>query len=188
MNSSCTDVAPRRAVFLDRDGVINIDTGYLWRIEDFVFRDGIFDFCRLAVARGYRLIVVTNQAGIGRGFFSENDFQRLTLWMRGRFEAEAAPLTAVYYCPYHGQHGIGAYRHDSYDRKPNPGMFLKAARSHGIALGRSMLVGDRESDMEAGYRAGIPRRCLVATGAGAPPSHRFATHAVASVRELAPLL
>jgi D-glycero-D-manno-heptose 1,7-bisphosphate phosphatase len=173
----------RRALFLDRDGVINHDTGYLWRVRDFVFKDGIFDICRLAIARRYRLIVVTNQAGIGRGLYSERDFQRLTAWMRSRFEQEAAPMTDVYYCPYHQQHGLGPYRRESFDRKPNPGMILKAALAHDIDLAGSAIIGDKESDMEAGYRAGIPQRYLLHEGQE-PQTSVFATCTVNSLTAL----
>jgi len=173
----------RRALFLDRDGVINHDTGYLWRISDCVFKDGIFDFCRLAVARHYRLIVVTNQAGIGRGLYSESDFHKLTIWMRRQFEQEAAPLTAVYYCPFHEQQGIGSYRRHSFDRKPSPGMLLKAARDHNIALACSAIVGDKESDMEAGYRAGVPQRYLLHEQKE-PLASGFATRTVNSLAVL----
>ena len=176
-----------RAVFLDRDGVINLDTGYPWRISDIIFKDGIFDFCRAAIAQGFRLIVVTNQAGIGRGFYTESDFRRLTRWMSARFEQEAAPLTAVYYCPYHPCGALDRYRRESYDRKPNPGMLLKAARAHAIALGQSMIVGDRESDMEAGYRAGLPRRYLL-NEAPSNNANTFATRTVGSLGELTRLL
>ena len=184
-DSDCRDF--QRALFLDRDGVINHDTGYLWRISDFVFKDGIFDLCRLAVAHRYRLIVVTNQAGIGRGLYSEGDFHRLTAWMRRRFELEAAPLTAVYYCPFHGQQGIGIYRKDSFDRKPNPGMLLKAARDHAIALAYSAIVGDKESDMEAGYRAGVPKRYLLHEQEP-PVASVLATRTVNSLAALSRLL
>lgn len=188
MNSRHSAPDIRRAVFLDRDGVINHDTGYLWRVEDFVFTEGIFEFCRLAVSYGYHLIVVTNQAGIGRGYYNEQDFLRLTRWMCERFAREQAPLTDVYYCPYHARHGLGAYRHDSFDRKPNPGMLLKAARRHRIALSQSLLVGDKESDMEAAYNAGIPERYLIADRCEAAHGERYATHRVRSLGELTALL
>ncbi len=184
-DSDCREL--RRALFLDRDGVINHDTGYLWRIADFVFKDGIFDLCRLAVARRYRLIVVTNQAGIGRGLYSESDFHRLTAWMRRKFEQEGAPLTDVYHCPFHGQQGLGIYRKDSFDRKPNPGMLLKAARDHNVALACSAIVGDKESDMEAGYRAGVPHRYLLHEQEPLVASV-LATHTVNSLTALSRLL
>lgn len=147
----------KKAVFLDRDGVINEDTGYVWRPSDIRFLEGIFSFCRAAKEKGYLLLVVTNQSGIARGLYTEEDFLRLDAWMRQRFAAEGAAIDEVYYCPFHGQEGVGPYRLDSYDRKPNPGMILKGQAEYGLDLRQSILVGDRNSDMEAGRRAGIGR-------------------------------
>ena len=108
------------ALFLDRDGVINKEVGFLHRSDDVRWVDGIFALCRMAVSQGYRLVVITNQSGIGRGLYSMADFDALTRWMRARFEAEHAPLDAVYCCPYHPEHGVGAYRREHEDRKPSP--------------------------------------------------------------------
>ncbi len=148
-----------KALFLDRDGVINHDKGYTYRIEDFVFIDGIFDLCRAAINAGYIIIVVTNQAGIGRGYYTEADFLHLTKWMCERFEQEGAPITDVFFCPYHPEYGLGDYKKESYDRKPNPGMFLKAKEKWGIAIEDSIMIGDKESDMQAASKAGIGIRC-----------------------------
>lgn len=149
----------KKALFLDRDGVINHDNGYTYRIEDFVFIDGIFDLCRAAIKAGYIIIVVTNQAGIGRGYYSEEDFWKLTKWMCERFEQEGVPITEVFYCPYHPEYGIGEYKKDSFDRKPNPGMILKAAEKYNIDLGHSIMIGDKESDIQAASKAGIGVMC-----------------------------
>lgn len=148
-------VSQRPALFLDRDGVVNVDHAYVHRREDFDFIDGIFALCRTARARGYRVFVVTNQAGIGRGYYSEDDFHALTGWMLERFAAEGAPIDQVYFCPYHPEHGIGRYKLDSPMRKPGPGMILQAAREHDIELGASVLVGDMDTDMQAGQAAGV---------------------------------
>ncbi len=148
----------RRALFLDRDGVINHDSGYTSTIAQFSFIDGIFELAREAVRRGYLLIVVTNQAGIGRGFYTEQEFKVLTDWMCERFREQDAPITDVFHCPFHPEHGIGQYRRESEDRKPNPGMLLKAASKHGIDLARSAMVGDKETDMQAACNAGVPMR------------------------------
>ena len=145
----------RRALFLDRDGVINVDHGYVHRPEDFEFIDGIFDLCRHARELGYLIVVVTNQAGIGRGFYTEVAFHALTAWMKQQFADQGVDIAAVYFCPHHALHGIGGYKRECERRKPNPGMLKDAAREHGIDLGASMLIGDKESDIEAGRRAGL---------------------------------
>ena len=145
----------RRALFLDRDGVVNVDRGYVCTQAEFEFVDGIFELCGRATPLGYLLIVVTNQAGIGRGLYTEEDFQRLTAWMRGVFRARGVPLTAVYQCPYHPEHGVGEYRRDSNLRKPEPGMILQAAADFDVDLGRSTLLGDKETDVQAGLAAGV---------------------------------
>jgi D-glycero-D-manno-heptose 1,7-bisphosphate phosphatase len=171
-----------RALFLDRDGVINHDSGYTSKAADFTFIDGIFDLCREAKRLGYLLIVVTNQAGIGRGYYSEEDFLGLTKWMCERFEQEHAPLTAVLHCPSHPEHGIGRYKIDSFDRKPNPGMLLRAAEIHGINLSHSIMVGDKDSDMQAALKAGVGVRChYLADGREEQLSH-CATHRLYTLR------
>lgn len=154
----------KRALFLDRDGVINHDSGYTSKVENFRFIEGIFDLCRAARRSGYLLIVVTNQAGIGRGYYSEQDFLMLTEWMCGQFEAEGAPVVDVFYCPFHPDHGVGHYKKDSFDRKPNPGMLLQAAERYGLDMQNSIMIGDKDSDMWAAKNAGVGVRCLYLTG------------------------
>ena len=143
------------AVFLDRDGVINVDKGYVHRIADFEFTAGAFDLCKTAQDVGLVPIVITNQAGIGRGFYTEGDFQRLTAWMLEQFHARGIRVGRVYHCPYHPTAGIGDYRRESYDRKPNPGMILRARDELDLDLSHSVLVGDKDSDIEAGAAAGV---------------------------------
>lgn len=155
--------ARARALFLDRDGVINVEKNYVHRVEDFEFMPGIFALCARARDLGYRLVVITNQAGIGRGFYTEADFQRLTGWMLGEFRARGVELARVYHCPYHPTEGIGPYRRDSFDRKPHPGMLLRARADLGLDLAESVLVGDRSSDIEAGRAASVG--CLIRLGA-----------------------
>jgi len=144
-----------RALFLDRDGVINRDSGYTHRWEDFVFIDGIFDLCRTASERGYRLMVITNQAGIGRGLYTEKEFLSLTARMCERFAEEGAMIDKVYFDPTHPEHGIGEYRRISPMRKPNPGMLLAAAGEFGLSLPQSVLIGDKISDLQAGIAAKV---------------------------------
>ena len=145
----------RPALFLDRDGVINEDHGYVHRVEDFHFIQGIFDLVRMAHAESMLVVVVTNQAGIGRGYYTEAQYLGLTNWMLQRFEDEGAPLNAVYFCPYHPEHGIGRFKRESADRKPGPGMILQAQRDHDIDLSRSVLIGDSSRDIQAARAAGV---------------------------------
>lgn len=153
----------RPALFLDRDGVINAEKDYVNRIEDFEFIDGIFDLCRSAVAVGMAVVVVTNQAGIGRGYYSEAQFLSVTEWMLSRFAEEGIVIDGVYYCPYHPEHGIGGYKADSFDRKPNPGMILRAKDELGLSLDRSILVGDKASDIAAARAASVGKAVLLAS-------------------------
>jgi D-glycero-D-manno-heptose 1,7-bisphosphate phosphatase len=178
----------RRALFLDRDGVINHDSGYTSSAENFRFIEGIFDLCRAATRLDYLLIVVSNQAGIGRGYYSEQDFLTLTGWMRERFEAEGAPVTDVFYCPYHPEYGVGRYKKDSLYRKPNPGMLLRAAKKHGLDLARSIMIGDKDSDMRAASKAGVGVRCHYLAGADGEIVSDVATHKIHSLRDGVSLL
>lgn len=150
-----TAAARATALFLDRDGVINVDRHYVHRVEDFEFVPGIFELCKAARDIGHRLVVVTNQAGIGRGYYSEADFQALTAWMVGRFRESGVEIERVYHCPFHPSAGIGEYRRESFDRKPNPGMLLKARSDLDLDLARSVLIGDHDTDIAAGAAAGV---------------------------------
>jgi D-glycero-D-manno-heptose 1,7-bisphosphate phosphatase len=152
---------PQKALFLDRDGVINHEIGYLHRPEDVRFVDGIFSLCRTAQALGYALVVVTNQSGIARGLYTTADFEALMHWMSLQFAQEGIALTAVYHCPYHPTHGVGEYQRESEDRKPAPGMILRAARDHNLDLAKSLLVGDRCSDIAAANAAGLRQALLL---------------------------
>jgi D-glycero-D-manno-heptose 1,7-bisphosphate phosphatase len=143
------------ALILDRDGVINVDKGYVCRIEDFAFLPGIFSLCHTAQNAGLIPIVATNQAGIGRGYYSEHDFRGLTEWMLAEFRARGVDIGRVYHCPYHPEAGLGEYRRESFDRKPNPGMILRAKDDFGLDLSHSVLVGDKDSDIAAGRAAGV---------------------------------
>lgn len=151
-----------KMIILDRDGVINHEVGYLHRAEEVTFVDGIFSLCRTAMALGYRLIVVTNQSGIARGYYSVAQFDGLMDWMRTKFRAEHVELDAVYYCPYHPEHGIGEYRREHIDRKPGAGMLLRGAAEFGIDLAHSVMIGDRCSDIAAANTAGLRQAFLLA--------------------------
>jgi D-glycero-D-manno-heptose 1,7-bisphosphate phosphatase len=179
-----------RALFLDRDGVINVDHGHVFTQDQFEFVDGIIDVCRCATDLGYVIFVVTNQAGIGRGYYSEREFLELTEWMCGVFRDHGAPIRKVYYCPFHPEHGVGIYKADSTCRKPGPGMILQAATEFNIDLKRSVLVGDKESDIQAGIAAGVGCNLLYVPQQDsrrlAPPN--TATSTVAKLADVQPFL
>ena len=145
----------KRALFLDRDGVINTEINYLYKIEDFEFIDGIFDLCRTAVEHNYRIIVVTNQSGIARGYYSEADLEKLTKWMMREFAGRGIEISRVYACPHLIDADIESYRRDCPARKPNPGMLLQAKEDFNLDLSECILIGDKKRDMEAGLRVGI---------------------------------
>jgi D-glycero-D-manno-heptose 1,7-bisphosphate phosphatase len=148
-------MAGQRALFLDRDGVINRDTGYLHRAEECVFVDGIFEVAAAFAARGFRLVVATNQSGIGRGYYGEAEFAALMDWMRREFARRGIEIAAVYHCPDHPTEGVGPYRRENPWRKPGPGMMLAAARDLGLDLAASWAIGDKPSDVEAARAAGV---------------------------------
>ena len=152
------------AAFLDRDGVINVDSGYVGRWEDFEYLPDAIEGLKQLQSAGYKLVVVTNQSGIARGYYSEDDFLLLTETMKADLENRGVVLTAVYYCPYLEDADLESYRVTSDLRKPEPGMLLKAAQDHDIDLSRSIMVGDKVSDMVAAERAGVPDRYHVTEG------------------------
>ncbi len=152
-----------RGLFLDRDGVINREIGYLSTAGEVEFVDGIFALCRTAQKLGYRLMVVTNQAGIARGYYTEEAYQELMVWMRGEFEREGVGLDAVYHCPFHPEHGVGEYKREHEDRKPGTGMLRRGAKEFGLDLSECVLVGDRCTDIAAANAAGL-RQAFLITG------------------------
>jgi len=158
----------RSALFLDRDGVVNEEVDFCHRIEDFAFRPGIFDLVGAAHRANRAVVVVTNQSGIARGYFTEEDFQALTRYMKARFEEAGTALTDVLHCPYHPAAVVETYRADHPWRKPRPGMLLEAARRHGLDVSTSVLVGDRMSDIEAAAAAGLAAACLVGSPDAVP--------------------
>ena len=151
----------QKALFLDRDGIINIDHGYVHKIEEFDFVDGIFTLCQKAQQLDYKIFVITNQAGIARGYYTIADFQKLTKWMVEQFAEQKVEITDVYFCPHHPDKGVNEYVQVCHCRKPEPGMIIKAQKEHQIDLVNSVFVGDKGSDMAAAYNAGIKKRFLV---------------------------
>lgn len=175
------------AVFLDRDGVINHNHGYVHRREDFDFIDGIFDVAREAYQRRHKIIVITNQAGIARGYYTEGQFHQLTEWMCQQFSAAGAPIDKVYFSPYHPTAGLGQYLKDDISRKPHPGMILQAQIELSIDLSCSVLIGDKISDIQAGTAAGIGTNLLFAANrSNEPDSLNY--QLIANLRDAIPYL
>ena len=143
-------VSINKALFLDRDGVINYDRGHVFTNRDFIFNEEIFDICRGYIDRGFIVLVITNQARIARGIYSEADFLKLTRWMVGQFRERGIIISKVYYCPHHPD-----FTGPCSCRKPEPGMLLQAISEFNLDIAECALYGDKESDIEAGRRAGI---------------------------------
>jgi len=147
----------RRAVFIDRDGVINCERSFVWRSEDFEFIPNTIAALKCYQQASYAIVIITNQSGIARGYYSESDFQNLTAWMLERLAGEGVEITAVYHCPHGPDDGCIC-------RKPKPGMLRMAACDHDLDLSKSCLVGDKETDVEAGISAGVAATFLVRSG------------------------
>jgi D-glycero-D-manno-heptose 1,7-bisphosphate phosphatase len=144
-----------KALFIDRDGVINVDRNHVIRKEDFEFTEEIFEICKKFTDAGYLLIVITNQAGIAKGLYNVDDFLKLTAWMKRQFLKNGIIVTQVYFCPHHPD--ITGYCEC---RKPEPGMILQAVREYNLDILKCILIGDKESDLQAGRNAGIPESNL----------------------------
>jgi D-glycero-D-manno-heptose 1,7-bisphosphate phosphatase len=144
-----------KALFIDRDGVINVDKVHVFRIEDFEFNKGIFELCKKYTDNGFLIIVITNQAGIAKGLYTENDFIRLTTWMISQFRDRGIVISKVYHCPHHPD--LSGHCDC---RKPEPGMILQAVKEFDLDISECVLIGDRETDLQAGRNAGIPEEHL----------------------------
>ncbi|WP_373948544.1 D-glycero-beta-D-manno-heptose 1,7-bisphosphate 7-phosphatase [Vibrio pomeroyi] len=157
-------ILSKPAVFLDRDGVINVDHGYVHDEHDFEYIDGVFEAAKAFKDMGYLLVLVTNQSGIARGMFSEDRFLSLTQWMDWNFVDNGVELDGIYYCPHHAEHGIGDYKQDCECRKPKPGMFISARDFLKIDMANSVMIGDKAEDMIAAEAAGVGTKVLVRSG------------------------
>jgi len=147
----------KKIVFLDRDGVINKEVGYLYKIEDFDFISGVFEACLYFQLLGYQIIIVTNQSGIGRGYYNENDFHQITEWMLEQFRKNNIEILDVFFCPHTPDSICDC-------RKPKPGMFNQANNKHDIDMKNSWMIGDKEADIKAASAAGIQHTVLVKSG------------------------
>lgn len=164
-----------KALFLDRDGVVNVEKNYLHKIEEFELIEGIVEVCRAYQESGYLIIIVTNQSGISRGYYSEEDFRLLSEWMVEYFKTLGITITHIYHCPHH----------ESIDgvcecRKPEPGMFLEAQKEYDLDMEISVMIGDNERDIEAAQRAGVGMNILFSSGAIVSKADRV----ISSLKEL----
>lgn len=146
-----------KVIFLDRDGVINKEVGYLHKIGDFEFIDGVFDACLNFQSSGYEIIIVTNQSGIERGYYSEKDFHTVTDWMLDQFKDRGVNILDVFFCPHGPDSNCDC-------RKPKPGMFNQAKNKYGVDMENSWMIGDKEADITAANSAGISNTVLVKSG------------------------
>ena len=146
-----------KTIFLDRDGVINKETGYLHKIEDFKFINGVFEACQHYEQLGYKIIIVTNQSGISRGHYSEDDFRNITDWMITQFNKNNIQILDTFHCPHLPDSGCNC-------RKPKPGMLLEAKKKYNINMLESWMIGDKETDITAAISSGINNTILVKSG------------------------
>lgn len=154
------------AIFLDRDGTINEEVGYLDSLDKLRIIPSTFEAIRLINQSGRKTIVVTNQAGVARGLFGEDLVETIHAALRETLRRKGALIDAFYYCPHHPTEGLPPYRHTCDCRKPAPGLFLRAATELNLDLSASWMIGDRFNDIEAAHRAGA-KGVLVKTGYGA---------------------
>ena len=145
----------QKALFLDRDGVINVEKEYLCKIEDFEFIDGIMELCLHYQNNGYQIFIVTNQSGIARKYYSKEDFNKLSSWMTQEFKNNGVIINKVYYCPHHPD-----ISGECTCRKPHDGMLQLARKEFNIDLANSIIIGDKERDIEAGLNAGLKETYL----------------------------
>lgn len=155
-NSNSNSFIKRKALFLDRDGVINKEINYLYKIEEFIFNKGIFELCKYYKRRGFLIFIVTNQAGIARGYYTEEDYKILTKWMLIEFSKRGINIEKIYHCPHHPE-----FTGECTCRKPKPGMLKQAESEYDLNLANSVLIGDRISDIEAGNKAGVGLNILI---------------------------
>jgi len=166
-----------KTIFLDRDGVINKEVNYLHKAEDFKFIHGVFEACNYLIELKYKIIIITNQSGISRGYYSEKDFFNITNWMLKQFKNNGVNILDVFHCPHSPNENCTC-------RKPKPGMLLKAKKMHGIDMQKSWLIGDKENDITAAISAGISNTILVRSGHAINEKKSNAGHILDSIGQV----
>jgi D-glycero-D-manno-heptose 1,7-bisphosphate phosphatase len=154
-----------KAVILDRDGTINEEKNYLYKIEDFTYTYKAQEAIKILNNNGYKVIVITNQAGVARGYYKEEDVLSLHSWINYDLSKNNAHIDDFLYCPHHPEHGLGKYKVDCECRKPKSGLYKKAIELHEIDVKQSFVIGDKLSDIKPGKELGF-RTCIVETGYG----------------------
>ena len=165
-----------KTIFLDRDGVINKEVRYLYRLSDFEFIDGVFDACLYFQKLSYKIIIISNQSGIARGYYNENDYQKLTEWMLGQFNDNGINILDIFYCPHSPESLCEC-------RKPKPGMLIEAKDKYNIGMKDSWMIGDKETDIEAANLAGINNTILVRSGHLVDESNSSSKFIVDSIKQ-----
>ena len=146
-----------KTIFLDRDGVINKELNYLYKIQDFEFIKGVFDACAFFQNLNYSIIIISNQSGIGRGLYSEKDYLKINQWMLNEFSLKSISILDTFYCPHKPNSSCNC-------RKPKPGMLLTAKKTYDIDMKKSWMIGDKETDIQAAIASGISKTILVSSG------------------------
>ena len=166
-----------KTIFLDRDGVVNKEINYLYKIDDCEFIDGIFDACLYFQKLGYKIIIISNQSGIARGYYTESDYKKLTQWLLCQFENNNIDILDTFHCPHGPNSNCDC-------RKPKPGMFIKAKNKYNIDMKNSWMIGDTETDIQAAISAGVKNTILVRSGHIIDKSTSSASYFVDSIQEL----
>jgi len=166
-----------KVIFLDRDGVINIEKNYLYKIEDFEFIDGTFSSLKYLQSLGYKFVIITNQSGIGRGYYTLNQYQELTNWMVDQFKNNGINISEVFCCPHSPNDNCNC-------RKPKIGMITQSSKILDIDYENSWLIGDKDSDIQTAYNANIPNTIQVKSGHNFNEENSKAKFVVDSIKDI----
>jgi len=170
-----------KTIFLDRDGVINKEVGYLHKIQDFEFINGVFEACLYFQLLDYQIIIVTNQSGIGRGYYDEDAFHVVNNWMLNQFKNQSINILSVFFCPHDPESNCDC-------RKPKPGMFNQASDKYNIDMKKSWMIGDKEADIMAANAAGIQNTLLVKSGHQIDEKNSKAKFILDSIKQVAEVI